>query len=75
MGTVLHISSSSGNLILEAKGDAKIGEAVFDDDDMKIGAVFDLFGPVSDPFVAVKPRIGDLDRLIGKDLFLRKRRR
>ena len=72
LGTVLHLSNSSGNLILKAERKIRIGEKVFNDDGKKIGIVFDLFGPVSNPFVAVKPRLGDPDRYIGGSLFLRK---
>lgn len=72
LGTVLHLSNCSGNLILKAERKIRIGDKVFDDDGKKIGIVFDLFGPVSNPFVAVKPRIGDAGRYIGGSLFLRK---
>ncbi|MFB0558539.1 MAG: Gar1/Naf1 family protein [Candidatus Bathyarchaeia archaeon] len=74
LGAVLHISNSSGNLILDADAEVTIGEVVVDAGGKKVGTVFDLFGPVSDPFVAVKPRIDDPERLLGNDLFLRKRR-
>jgi len=49
LGTALHLSSSSGNLILETDEEAKIGEDVLDS--------------------AGKP-----ERLLGEDLFLRKRK-
>lgn len=74
LGTVLHLSSSSGNLILETAEEAKIGEDVLDSGGKKVGTIFDLFGPLSNPFVAVKPRIDNPERLLGEDLFLRKRK-
>ncbi len=75
LGTVLHLSNSSGNLILEVNNEAKIGEDVLDSGGKKVGTIFDLFGPISNPFVAVKPRIDTPERLLGEDLFLRKRKR
>jgi RNA-binding protein len=41
----------------------------------RIGVVFDLFGPVGDPFISVKPSIKDPNRLIGEELFLRSKRK
>ncbi len=75
VGTVLHLSNSSGNLILEAGAEVKIGEAVLDASGKSIGTVFDLFGPVSSPFVAVKPRVKDPERLLGETLYLEKGKR
>ena len=69
VGTVLHLSSSSGNLILKAESDIKIGEVILDSTGSTIGTVFDLFGPVSGPFVSVKPRIQYPERLQGETLF------
>lgn len=75
IGTALHLSNSSGNLILKAEDKLKIGEAIFDADGKRIGTVFDLFGPVSRPFVAVKPGTVDKERLLGKPFFLGKRKK
>lgn len=75
LGTVLHRSGSSGNLILEAEDSVKIGETILDSSGRKVGTVFDLFGPVSGPYVAVKPSIKRPERLLGEALFLGKGRR
>lgn len=75
VGTALHLSRSSGNLILEAESEVRIGDAVLDGRGKRVGTVFDLFGPVSGPFVAVKPRIEKPERLLGEALFLGGRRR
>ena len=75
VGTVLHLSRSSGNLILESDSDARIGEVVLDASGRRVGAVFDIFGPVSGPFLAVKPGIENPKRLLGEALFLRARKR
>ncbi len=75
LGTASHLSNSSKNLILKAEGRASIGDAVLDNAGKRIGTIFDLFGPVSNPFVAVKPEIDNPDKYIGQPLFLRVRRR
>ncbi len=70
VGRVLHISRSSGNLIVEAEGkEVRIGEAVFDRGGRRVGSVFDIFGPVDSPFMSVKTRLKDPERLVGKELF------
>lgn len=75
LGTVLHRSGSSGNLILGAEDSVKIGETILDSSGRKVGTVFDLFGPVSGPYVAVKPSIERPERLLGEALFLGKGKR
>lgn len=70
LGTTSHLSSSSGNLILKAESDVRIGEAVLDRGGKRVGTVFDLFGPVSSPFVAVRPMVDDPERYVGEPLFL-----
>ena len=75
VGTSSHISNSSGNLILRAERQVKIGEAIADSRGKQIGHVFDIFGPVEAPFIAVKTRMKDPEKLIGEDLFLGKKKR
>ncbi len=69
IGTVMHISRSSGNLILESSLNAKIGETVTDSKGKRVGVVFDVFGPVDNPYSAVRTRIKNPERLIGAELF------
>jgi len=69
IGTVMHISRSSGNLILESSRNAKIGETVTDSKGKRVGVVFDVFGPVDSPYSAVRTRIKNPERLIGAELF------
>lgn len=70
VGIVSHISKSSGNLILRAERDVNIGDTILDSKGKRIGNIFDVFGPVEAPFLAVKSRIKDPEKLIGKGLFL-----
>jgi RNA-binding protein len=75
VGKISHISSSSGNLILRAERQVKIGEVIADSRGKQIGQVFDVFGPVEAPFIAVKTRLKDPEKLIGKDLYLGRKKR
>lgn len=72
LGMVLHISSNSGNLILKAEMNASIGEPVTDRENRVVGRVFDIFGPVSSPFISVKPEVDKPEKLIGRPLYLRR---
>jgi RNA-binding protein len=75
VGTALHISRSSGNLILKAENNSKIGDPVFNSGGKKVGLIFDIFGPVKTPFISVRPRIKDPERLVGEPLFLGRSKR
>jgi len=75
LGAVLHVSKSSGNLILKMSRDARIGDAVTDSKGKRIGVVFDIFGPVENPYASVKSGMKDPKRIVGKDLFLRRMKR
>lgn len=72
LGMVLHISSNSGNLILKAETNASIGELVTDRENRVVGRISDIFGPVSSPFVAVKPEVDRPERLIGRALYVKR---
>jgi RNA-binding protein len=69
IGKVMHISKSSGNLILKSNRNAKIGETVTDSKGKRIGVIFDLFGPVNDPYVSVKTKVKKPEKLIETELF------
>lgn len=69
IGRVLHISSN-GNIIIKVEQLPKIGEIVVNEDLRRIGKVFDVFGPVSSPYVSVKPTIRQPERLVNKVLYV-----
>lgn len=69
LGRVLHISSSK-NIIVKVENTPKIGETVVDESLRPVGEVFDIFGPVSSPYVAVKPKISKFSALVGKTLYV-----
>jgi len=59
----------------------RIGDKVVDEQLKPVGTVFDIFGPTSTPYVAVKPNVEDAHRLVNHVLYaipspkVRKRRR
>ena len=73
LGRVLHISPSR-NIIIKIENIPKIGEAVVDENLKEVGKIFDMFGPVSSPYVAVKPTILKPEELTNKTLYLPSKR-
>jgi rRNA processing protein Gar1 len=53
IGKILHVTSDK-NIILKAENRARIGDRVVDENLNPIGKIFDIFGPVSSPYVSVK---------------------
>jgi rRNA processing protein Gar1 len=75
LGKILHLSSSSGNLILKSDNEVKIGEIVLDSAGNKVGTVFDIIGSISNPFASVKIKAGDPKKYLGKPLFVKRNKR
>jgi len=69
MGKVLHITSNK-NIILKAENCAQIGARVVDENLKPVGKIFDIFGPVSSPYVSVKPDTENPDSFIGRTLYM-----
>jgi RNA-binding protein len=69
IGHVLHVSSSR-NIILKAENIPRIGDKVIDENLKPVGMVFDVFGPTSSTYVAVKPNIQDPQRLVNRVLYV-----
>lgn len=68
IGRVLHISSSR-NAVLKAEKIPRIGDEVVDEEMKPVGTVFDVFGPVSSPYVSVRTSLKDPDRLVNCILY------
>jgi RNA-binding protein len=68
IGLVLHVSSSR-SLILKAEHVPRLGDKVVNDGLSSVGTVFDVFGPVSSPYVAVKPSVDEPSLLVGHSLY------
>ncbi len=62
LGTPLH--KVHGYIILRARVVPRIGAPVFDGGGRRVGVVADVFGPVNNPYIAVKGKEG-------KDYFIR----
>jgi len=68
IGVVLH-TSPNGNIILKAENSPHINDQVVDENLKPVGRVFDVFGPISSPYVAVRPSVEDPDRVIAHTLY------
>jgi len=69
IGKVLHVTSDR-NIILKVGNHARIGDKVVDENLKPIGKIFDIFGPVSSPYVSVKTDTKNLDSFIDRILYV-----
>jgi len=69
IGQVLHVSSSH-NIILKAENVPRIGDKALDENLKPVGTVFDVFGPTSSPYVAVKTNVQDPQCLVNRILYV-----
>ena len=69
LGVTLHVSRSR-NIIVKVENIPKIGETVVDENLKPVGKISDVFGPVSSPYVAVKPTIREPKKLANKILYV-----
>jgi rRNA processing protein Gar1 len=65
---VLHISSSR-RIILKAQALPRIGDEVIDENLKRVGTVFDIFGSVTSPYLAVRSERKELQCLVGSVLY------
>jgi len=66
LGAALHVTPSR-NLIarLEQAGEIpQIGSTVLDENLKPIGRIFDIIGPVSHPYVSIRPTVKDPQKLV-----------
>ncbi|MEJ2242247.1 MAG: Gar1/Naf1 family protein [Candidatus Bathyarchaeota archaeon] len=68
IGSVLHVSKTK-NMILKAENIPRIGDQVTNEELKSIGIVFDVFGPTSSPYVAVKPYIQNPEQFVNQILY------
>ena len=72
---MLHISKR-GSIILRTDKTPSAGSRsiVLDKKAREVGIIIDVFGPVKEPYVAVRPkRDFDTSKLVGQMLYLRKK--
>jgi len=68
IGCVLHVSSTK-HMILKAENLPNIGDKVVNENLKQVGTVFDVFGPISSPYVAVRPSVEELSRFVDHVLY------
>jgi len=56
-------------MILKAENLPRIGDQVVDQNLKSVGAVFDIFGPVSFPYVSVRPNVEEPRRFVEQTLY------
>jgi RNA-binding protein len=69
LGKVLNVTPSQ-NIVVKIDKTPKIGSAVVDEKLKVVGKIFDVIGPVSSPYVIVKPAIKEPEKLTNKQLYL-----
>jgi RNA-binding protein len=69
LGRVLH-TSPSRNIIIKTENLPKIGETVVDENLKPVGKIFDIIGPVSSPYVTIKPTTTEPEKLVNKTLYV-----
>lgn len=68
LGHVIHVTPSR-NIIVKVERSPRIGEKVVNEKLKAVGTVFDVFGPVSSPYVAVKTELDDSKSLVNQLLY------
>jgi RNA-binding protein len=69
LGVVLHVSGSR-KLILRTKIRVKTGTKVLDEELRPVGRVFDVFGPVKNPYVSVESTTDKSEYYVGCFLYV-----
>ncbi|MEM2921287.1 MAG: Gar1/Naf1 family protein [Candidatus Bathyarchaeia archaeon] len=69
LGKVLHLTNS-GRLVLRSKIKVKAGSTAFDEDLVPIGTVLEVFGPVGNPYVSIKPNVNNPGKYVGHVLYV-----
>lgn len=68
IGYVLHVSNTR-NLILKAENIPRIGDHVINEKLKSAGIVFDVFGPTSSPYVAIKTNTQNPEQFVNQILY------
>ena len=69
LGKVLHLSGNK-NLILRTRIKIKPQTIVLDNRLNQIGKIYDAFGPVTNPYVSIKPSVKNPEKYVGRVLYL-----
>lgn len=69
LGRVLSLTPSQ-NIVVRTDKTPKIGATVVDESFKSVGKIFDIIGPVSAPYVVVRPTVNEPERLTSKQLYV-----
>ena len=68
IGNVLHVSTTK-NLILKSENIPRIGDKTVNEKLTPVGTVFDVFGPTSSSYVAIKPYTENSEQFVNQVLY------
>lgn len=69
LGKILHISKSRSLIAKLEAPPPKLGSKVFDSRLKEVGTVTDVFGPVSSPYLSIKPSTTSPRSYVGKTVY------
>ena len=69
LGKVLNVTPSH-NIIIKSNKIPKIGIDVVDERLKVVGRTFDIIGPLSSPYIIVKPVIKEPKKIVGEKVYL-----
>ena len=69
LGRVLNVTPSK-NIIIKSNKIPKIGVDVVDERLKVVGRIFDIIGPISSPYIVVKPVIKEPRKIVGEKVYL-----
>jgi RNA-binding protein len=70
LGRVQSLTPSKSLIVKATDQPLKIGTSVVDENLKVVGKVFDIIGPVSSPYVVVKPAVKEPEKIENKRLYL-----
>jgi RNA-binding protein len=73
LGSVLHISKNHSLVLQCGSGKpAKEKAVVFNKENKKIGVISEIFGPVQNPYITVKPvKSADIEKMVGIEVYVK----
>jgi len=70
LGRVQSLTPSKSLIVKASDQPPKIGASVVDENLKVVGNVFDIIGPVSSPYVVVRPAVKEPEKIENKRLYL-----
>lgn len=71
LGKILHLSKSRSLIVkLASEPSIDVGSKVLDSKLREVGIIQDIFGPVTSPYVAIKPMVPDPGHLVGRIVYV-----